>query len=294
MTVPIKCPYCQRELIVPESMRGTTVRCGGCQAQFVAEDGGRPMTPPQSPPLVIPVSGACTDYDEDYGARSSARRPEWPSRRYRDEDEWIDRRPPPRRQSGLSLYFKIRLIILLTVVGIGALAVLGMILVGFCVAIFGKPSRGIPASDWKTLNSRDGRFAVDMPGQWNETNRPDIGLTRSGIHVFEVQIHSKDLGCYVHYFDAVADELDEQLFFEEYGKDLLGDFPGGRLVANRPTVASSGQAGREYHIDMPTGKVRRRVFVVKNRVYMVSVSSSRLDASASDVEKFFGSFAITN
>src|SRR5262249_24557950 len=133
------------------------------------------------------------------------------------------------------------------------------------------------ASNWQDFSSPDGRFSVSMPGVPQESRRTEAPLQKQiEIHQFQVLIHKKDVGYYVHYFDLSA-AVPEGAFFARLHTSILNDFPGGQLT-NERQIEVNGLRGREYIISKPPRiTIVRRVFVAGSRVYMVTVSGSNLN-----------------
>jgi predicted Zn finger-like uncharacterized protein len=92
MTEVIQCPQCQRQLRVPEELRGKAVKCPSCSHTFTAPLAGAADTPAVPPP---PPG----QHDAEEPPRPSTRRPRPPQEDYGeepgadyDDEPWIRRR----------------------------------------------------------------------------------------------------------------------------------------------------------------------------------------------------------
>jgi hypothetical protein len=157
--------------------------------------------------------------------------------------------------------------------------------------VFGPP--GLPPSAWVEFSSPEGRFAATFPGVPRQRTEK-VGQVPNQIELqrFEVRFPDRDVGFYVHYFEAPG--LEDKDFVPRIRDTVLKDFPGGVTTAERP-VWVNGVVGREFEIAMPPRiTIVRRAFLVHGRVYLVSVSGSNLNPSAPDVTRFLGSFRVTD
>jgi len=77
-------------------------------------------------------------------------------------------------------------------------------------------------------------------------------------------------------------------------KSFVG--PGKGKMLSEQKVALGPHSGREYLIQLPDGKGehRRRVYVVKSRVYQVSVAGRPGVVNSAEAEQFFESFKVPN
>jgi DNA-binding beta-propeller fold protein YncE len=152
----------------------------------------------------------------------------------------------------------------------------------------------LPPSAWVGFSSAEGRFAVSMPGTPRQsTQKTGQAPNQVDVHVFEVLVHSRDLGFYVHYFEA-APGLDDNEFTRRIRESIPKDFPRGVITSDRP-VWVNGLNGREFRVSLqPRGTLVRQAFLVRGRGYLVSVSGSNLNPDAPDVTRFFNSFRVTD
>lgn len=142
--------------------------------------------------------------------------------------------------------------------------------------------------EWKEVSSSDGRFKVLMPAEPSKgsaTEEPPVGpLT---LTTYTVQHKGDD------FFAGWADlppkpPFDTQDLLKGVAKRYEAE------VKNSKEITLEDNPGREF--DLESGKGRKivgRLYVVKNRLYELTVAGEGSKAPASaEAQKFFGSFKL--
>jgi hypothetical protein len=169
---------------------------------------------------------------------------------------------------------------------------------GYAVAVAGGDfsgnlfgPHGLPPSAWVQFSPPDGRFAVFMPGPPQQsTQKAGQPPNEIEVHVFEVIHPGRDVGFYVHYFEAPGMDADE--FLRRTRETNRKGFPTGVVTAER-AVAANGIQGEEFVLTLPRHHtVVRRTFLHQGRAYWVSVSGTNLDPASHDVGRFLNSFRV--
>ena len=323
MPVQVFCPGCQKKLRVPETAQGKRVKCLACthvfhvpSATVEPRDDPEPVRRPSKPRLA-PREESFREEDEDLPrrvARSKRRDPE-----YDDEDDQGPREPRrrrsrddvrrrPKQSSGAMVWIIVAASVLVAVLGGGLTWLLirnasrdadAMVQkkAGFQPApapvnVPAGPGK-LNAALWQEFSSPPGRFKITFPGQPKYSTQREP-VKNQIFHQFEVLQIPFDLGFFVHYVDLppAPNPPPPDLFFESLRGGVLSDFPGGRLTREE-RVQVNGHLGREYSIAMPIAQVIRRVYLVNNRMYMVTVSGSRLEQHRGDSDRYFNSFQVT-
>jgi hypothetical protein len=75
---------------------------------------------------------------------------------------------------------------------------------------------------------------------------------------------------------------------------MVASQPGGRLLGESPISLADGSPGREYEIQFTGMRAAARVFVVKDRSYVLVAGGPSLTRSSPDARKFLDSFKVTD
>lgn len=151
-----------------------------------------------------------------------------------------------------------------------------------------KADPAIPASAWQGYSAPDGKFSVALPGSPRSSES-------NGYQRLEVQPQGSAPTFSVDYADLPPGFIQSpSQYFEEYRtKTIPQSFGDGKVVSVRD-VSAGDNPGKEFILEFPStkGSLFRRLFIVKNRLYILSVAGTKLDPAAPDVRKFFDSFNI--
>jgi len=257
----IQCPNCREVLDVPAELANSPVRCGTCQS--VVEPGSAP----------------------------AVRRVE-PSQRneYREPASNSEDLPTPKKS--------LRWLWMLLVVG-------GLSCVG-CCGLFAWLAYKVGNPTWTKYTSDDGSFSVDFPGDSPKEKSISIPIPGNKPVEMELRISERRLA-QERYAVGVCDlpkvKIDGpmgKLLAEMYIQSCLN------VLKNQPgvTVKETGikditifdKPGKEYtgtfsDSTIKRGTVTRRVFVLNNKLYMLSAMGKDSGPPAERVEQFFSSFA---
>jgi DNA-directed RNA polymerase subunit RPC12/RpoP len=174
----------------------------------------------------------------------------------------------------------VRLLLSLALSAIGYGGLIAVLLVGFILSRFN-------IGNWQTFTSEEGRFSVQMPGKPQESTENQAMWQ---VHIFSVVRPAQDLGFFVHYYDLTVEKPDVNFIFRN---NVRAQLPKGNEVKEQ-NITLDGFPGREFTVEAANHvTVIRRAYIVKKRVYLVTVSSSRLQSYQGDVQKFFDSFKVT-
>jgi hypothetical protein len=159
----------------------------------------------------------------------------------------------------------------------------------------GTPPGGQPPSTWQEFTSREGRFAILMPGQpIQDTDVPAAGKGLDAFHKFSCYRDNKKELFMVWYTDLPdvtlqklgADKLVD-ILTDGVAKDAKG------TILDKRAVSLDGAAGAEVRVKTPgTGVITARVFVSRNWAYQVCAAMPTGKASSEDVQRFLDSFRL--
>ena len=147
---------------------------------------------------------------------------------------------------------------------------------------------------WTEFKSEEGRFTVSMPEKpLSNASTLETALGRIEQHAF-IALHREAI-CLVAYLDVpkqwlVSNDVDG---FMDGLRDQFIKGVGGKL-AGEQSLTHDGHAGREIKVHMFRGDLRMRVFLVGDRVYILSLTKldKPSDSGEEMFKKFFGSFKL--
>jgi hypothetical protein len=256
----ITCPNCREVLDVPAELAGSAVRCGACQ--FVVE----------------PVMGRVPTVLRAEPARQRERR-----------DELDDTEPPRPKKSLMWLWI---------LLGLGGLSCAG------CCGIVGFLGYKVENPTWTKYSAPEGAFTAEFPGDTPQTTTRSIplpGNTKSltlTLTISERKLAQERYAVGVCDLPKTEEKLDKALA-EVYIEACL------KGLANQPGITVKqisltnmtlfGQPGKEYigtftDSGIRNGRVTRRLFVLDNKLYMLSAMGRDGGPPPERVEKFFSSF----
>jgi hypothetical protein len=151
---------------------------------------------------------------------------------------------------------------------------------------------GPPA--WSEFRSDEGRFSLLMPEKpRSQATTIQTPQGRFEQHAFIASHYP--LVCMIAYTDIprhllVANNVDE--FFESVRDQFIKEV-GGKL-ASESSLSLDGHSGREIEVHMFRGRLRLRLFLVGDRLYVLSFANSdkALESDMETPNKFFGSFKL--
>jgi hypothetical protein len=165
-----------------------------------------------------------------------------------------------------------------------------VLLVGLAVAAWFtlKPEREVPAEDWISHESAEGRFSARFPREPGLTEREMEG-SQDGIQLVTAEMPLRVYS--VAYNDYVQNELNA------FGADGLLDYAmqAGTeamkgVITESATITLNTHPGREFWADVPGGKAHYRIYLVGLRLYRLAViHAPEFEANH---EEFFGSFTV--
>ena len=151
--------------------------------------------------------------------------------------------------------------------------------------------------EWKKFVSREGAFAVLMPGTpvaKKEAAQTPLGPLVAHLFSLEVEIGSN--------FTVSFSDVPQGLLGLEGVDDLLLTQARdaavakleGKLLKDERGSLNKRFPGREFHIEVPNaGIVRMRIYLVQNRVFQIVAAGPKEFATGKDADRFFNSFTLT-
>jgi hypothetical protein len=257
----IQCPSCGERLDVPVELLGQTIRCGACQS--VIEAGM--VAPPQ--------------------ARMASQRPR---EEYRDESRFSDE--PPRKKSGLTWLWLL--------FGCGGLSCAGCC--GGVVLLFYNAEN----PTWAKFTAPDGRFTVDFPGEKPQTRLLPLPIPNEKPLSITLYISERKLAkeryvvgvCDLPKSDEPLTKAEAEAYIDAALDALKNQQPGATVTdISKTKMTLFGQPGKEYSgtfsdPGIQNGRVTRRLFILNNRLYVLSVLGKDNGPSPAKLERFFSSF----
>lgn len=173
---------------------------------------------------------------------------------------------------------------------------LRLLAIGFSVSVLGcfqggprSSSSRPPEIEWQEYKSEEGGFQVKMPGQ------PKLE-EQGGWKIHSVTSEQLLIGYFVHQgpspslFGLISPEMTLKAYQE---RTIKRDFPQGTVVEVNDLQLGE-HPGKEFVLVVEGDDVIRRVYPIKNRIYLVTVSGRNLTSSSRHVKPFFDSFTFTN
>jgi len=256
----ITCPNCREELDVPVELAGSAVRCGACQ--FVVEPGmGRVPVVPRA---------------------ESVRR-----REARDESDVPENTPKPKKSLGW----------LWILLGLGGLSCAG------CCGLVGFLGFKMENPTWTKYSAPDGAFTVEFPGDAPQTQTRSIPVAEEKPLALTLTISERKFAqeryavgvCDLPKIDPKIDKALAEIYIEACLNGLKNQ-PGVTVKeTSRTNITLFGQPGKEYvgtfsDSGIRNGRVTRRIFVLNNKLYMLSAMGKDGGPPPERIEQFFSSF----
>jgi hypothetical protein len=151
-----------------------------------------------------------------------------------------------------------------------------------------QPEREVPAEDWVTHTSEEGRFSLQFPREPEHSTREMEGSQG------EVQMLTAELRSRV-YAVAYNDYLENEL--NTFGADTLLDYAMqagteaiGGTITKSVELKWNDNPGREFWADVPGGKAHYRIYLAGLRLYRLAIIHA--ESFEANHEKFFESFAL--
>jgi hypothetical protein len=154
----------------------------------------------------------------------------------------------------------------------------------------------VEGTTWQAFTSDEGRFTVQMPGTPAKQSQEMIGTT---MNLFSVE--GPELMYGIGYADLPIPGIERESA-AQIDKRLNGAVQGsvnniqGKLTRQGNITLIGKYPGKEYEADLPQGRgiIRSRVYIVKQRLYMLMVAGKPNLVKSDDTKKFFGSFQLAS
>ncbi len=152
---------------------------------------------------------------------------------------------------------------------------------------------------WQNFVDSKGKFSIMMPGNPTKTFGPyEVpGLPPSAMITFKTKDkNSVYLVIYVDYPSEFLKGLNLEEFYDNAREGGLSNVNG--ILRGEQRIRLNKYIGREIlattSLEKPNDTViKNRIFLIKNRFYILSITSLRGQASVIDHNKFFNSFHFT-
>lgn len=164
--------------------------------------------------------------------------------------------------------------------------------VAFLVAV--GASQAQDKAEWKEFSSKEGRFKVLLPGKPQERKQP-VG---NNIEQVQYLIDGGDRAYLIAYQDdANFKNADDAVVKQALGagRDAAVASLKGKLLSQKEFKFDKKYSGLEFQIDIPdSGIYRSRIFMVKERLYQITVLGPKDVATSKEADKFLDSFKLVS
>ncbi len=172
----------------------------------------------------------------------------------------------------------------------------GLVIIGLVIFFTVKAFSG---SGWQTFTSPEGGFTVELPGKIQtrqQVTPTPVGAVTTYMFAAEASRTEAYAIGYADYPGAILAAPPERIFDEAAASGIAGmaNTPGFRgRIAEQRSINLDGHPGRETVIDIPgKGTGVLRLYLVRNRLYMLLALGKSISPSSSNVTKFFDSFKL--
>jgi len=155
------------------------------------------------------------------------------------------------------------------------------------VGAFIKEQMNPPSEEWKTLTRREEGYSISIPGKQLRSRSRNGSLVETGYDTFV-----KDRYNFAVFCNEVSEDQGPR------AKDILDGYKAtqGATMKDRHDVKLNGFPGVEFTLDDSIGGTRQvgilRFFIVKNRIYRLTVGRKGQVPDPALVKKFFDSFTL--
>jgi hypothetical protein len=141
-------------------------------------------------------------------------------------------------------------------------------------------------TSWQDYSSTTGKFTIQFPDKPKEEEESRFGVTRH-----TVVLKQNDRTYSVSYVDWTPEQL-EKFDLDRFAEGSVEGAKGKKT--GQESIKLGDYPGRDVRVDLPDGKeLRNRIYLVKNRAYVVTVVGKKGFPSSGEAEKFFNSFKLT-
>jgi hypothetical protein len=151
-----------------------------------------------------------------------------------------------------------------------------------------KPEREVPAEDWITHDSAEGRFSIRFPREPEFDSREMEG-GEGAVELVTAEMQSRVYA--VAYNDYSENEVNTfgAVSLLDYAMQAGTEAIGGMII-RAEAVTWNGHPGREFWADVPGGKAHYRIYLIGLRLYRLAViHAPEFEANH---DEFFGSFSV--
>ncbi len=151
-------------------------------------------------------------------------------------------------------------------------------------------------SEWSHLDSAEGRFSVSMPSKPEPTSRVvDTAVGKLPLYTFGSATRVAQLiVSYADYPSEPSDAAQYEKVLDGVRDGVLKGLDADLLIETRITL--QGHPGREWRAIKAAGDVEIvfswKVYLVGRRLYQLGAATTKADAEAPEVERFFNSFQL--
>ena len=155
---------------------------------------------------------------------------------------------------------------------------------------FQQAKRKSAQSDWIVFSPKNGGFSVKLPSKPTERSLPqstEPGQISSPLY----ELASEGLNYVITYKDHPFSEDSQTDEFLKRAADAGITGAGGKVTSNKP-ISLDGYPGREVKGDNAGFLYQSRVYLVKQRLYLLIVWLPADQTSSENAAKFFESFKL--
>ncbi len=156
---------------------------------------------------------------------------------------------------------------------------------------------------WINFQSDYGKFSLEIP-DWPREDKQFIPTPNGDLisHIYTLDLSEKKLHeqAYLvsftefppHIIHSDKTHLHDQFFENSMNGSAVN--VGGKDLSSS-TISHGKYPGREFVVSLPTQNqfIHQRLYLIKNRTYMLQVVTSTNRSETSDMKKFFNSFQST-
>jgi hypothetical protein len=152
-------------------------------------------------------------------------------------------------------------------------------------------------AEWSNLDFVEGRFSVSMPSKPEATSTVvDTAVGKLPLYTFgSASKVALLMVSYADYPNEPSDAAQNEKVLDGVRDGLLKGLEAEMLIETRITL--QGHPGREWRAIRTAGDVdvvfSWKVYLVGRRLYQMGAATTKADAEAADVQRFFNSFQLT-
>ncbi|MBD2579841.1 hypothetical protein [Oscillatoria sp. FACHB-1406] len=157
------------------------------------------------------------------------------------------------------------------------------------------PESAVSPGNWQAFTAPQGRFSIDFPGVPNEQVEPaDVATRRleTGAYIWESTNSPLGYGAFYKVFNGTPTNEQARTFLDRFLEDFVANgVVSGKLLSNR-AIAINNYLGREIEVEGAEGYIKARMYLVENRLYLLTAVAPSKTTYPQDGDRFFDSFKL--